>query len=250
MRCRSRTRSGSRSGNRVMSPTSTSSRAAPEGPMPCRSSSDVPVAASRARELLVGVPCCGRRSARRSADQLGRDPLAGLARRRHAGAPPARSGLGLRRGQEQLRSAGHRVPAAARAAGRSCGCAPHPGSGAGRPAAAAPSSCSSATTGRSPAIRVPTSATECASVASVLRPCPVANTRARADSFGGTSTTCSPSARSRFAMCRPIPLQPSIAQTRSGHRRTYSQHRGVARRCRWRTGHRRRRSRRRSSPRS
>ena len=36
-------------------------------------------------------------------------------------------------------------------------------------------SCSSLTTGRSPAIRVPTSATECASVASVLRPCPVAN---------------------------------------------------------------------------
>ena len=35
-------------------------------------------------------------------------------------------------------------------------------------------------------------ATECASVASVLRPCPVVNTRARADSFGGTSTTCSP----------------------------------------------------------
>lgn len=32
-------------------------------------------------------------------------------------------------------------------------------------------SCSSLTTGRSPAIRVPTSATECASVASVLRPC-------------------------------------------------------------------------------
>ncbi|WP_375504910.1 hypothetical protein [uncultured Jatrophihabitans sp.] len=41
-------------------------------------------------------------------------------------------------------------------------------------------------------MRVPTSATECASVASVLRPCPVANTRVRADSFGGTSTTVSP----------------------------------------------------------
>ena len=50
-------------------------------------------------------------------------------------------------------------------------------------------SCSSLTTGRSPVMRVPTSATECASVASVLRPWPVANTRARADSFGGTSTT-------------------------------------------------------------
>ena len=44
-----------------------------------------------------------------------------------------------------------------------------------------------------------TSATEWASVASVLRPCPVENTRARADSFGGTSTTSSPPARSRTA---------------------------------------------------
>ena len=41
-------------------------------------------------------------------------------------------------------------------------------------------SCSSFTTGRNPAIRVPTRATEWASVASVLRPWPVAKTRARA----------------------------------------------------------------------
>ncbi len=53
-------------------------------------------------------------------------------------------------------------------------------------------SCSLSTTGRRPAIRVPANATECASVASVLRPWPVAKTRARADSFGGTSITCSP----------------------------------------------------------
>jgi hypothetical protein len=32
---------------------------------------------------------------------------------------------------------------------------------------------------------------ECASVSSVLRPCPVANTLARADSFGGMLRTCS-----------------------------------------------------------
>jgi hypothetical protein len=76
---------------------------------------------------------------------------------------------------------------------------------------------SSATTGRSPAIRVPTNATECASVASVLRPWPVEKTRARAESFGGTSTTAWPAAMSRTATCRPIPLHPSIAQTRSGH---------------------------------
>ncbi len=76
-------------------------------------------------------------------------------------------------------------------------------------------SCSSLTTGRSPAIRVPTSATEWASVASVLRPWPVAKTRARAESFGGTSRTSSPAASSRIATWWPIPLQPSIAQTRS-----------------------------------
>jgi hypothetical protein len=67
-----------------------------------------------------------------------------------------------------------------------------------------------------------TSATEWASLASVLRPCPVQNTRARADSFGGTSTTSWWSSSSRSAMWRPIPLQPSIAQTRSGHRPRYS----------------------------
>ena len=82
-------------------------------------------------------------------------------------------------------------------------------------------SCSSLTTGRSPLIRVPTSATEWASVASVFRPCPVAKTRARADSFGGTSTTVSPSARSRLATWRPIPWQPSMAQTRLGHAWTW-----------------------------
>ncbi|OLT36728.1 hypothetical protein BJF82_14350 [Kytococcus sp. CUA-901] len=36
-----------RSGKRVMSTTSTSSRAAPEGPMPCRSIRPVPVALTR-----------------------------------------------------------------------------------------------------------------------------------------------------------------------------------------------------------
>jgi hypothetical protein len=67
-------------------------------------------------------------------------------------------------------------------------------------------------------MRVAASATECASVASVLRPCPVANTRVRADSLGGTSTTCSPSARSLFAMCLPMPWHPSIAHIRCGQR--------------------------------
>jgi hypothetical protein len=42
----------------------------------------------------------------------------------------------------------------------------------------------------------------------------VANTRARADSFGGSSTTSSSPASSRLAMCLAILAQPSFAQTR------------------------------------
>ena len=38
-----------------------------------------------------------------------------------------------------------------------------------------------------------------------------------AGSFGGTSTTRSPSARSRFAMCLPMPWHPSTAHIRTGH---------------------------------
>ncbi len=72
-------------------------------------------------------------------------------------------------------------------------------------------------TGRGPAIRTPTRAMECASVASVLRPWPVAKIRTRADIFAGTSTTSSPSATNRVATCLPIPAQPSTAQTRCGH---------------------------------
>lgn len=41
--------------NRVMSPTSTSSRAAPEGPMPLRSIRLVPVAATRALSSLFAA---------------------------------------------------------------------------------------------------------------------------------------------------------------------------------------------------
>jgi hypothetical protein len=42
------------------------------------------------------------------------------------------------------------------------------------------------------------------SSAGAAKPRPVANTRARADSFGATSTTCSPSALGRVARCRPM----------------------------------------------
>ena len=66
-------------------------------------------------------------------------------------------------------------------------------------------------------VRTATTATACASWASVLLLWPVSNNRARADSLAGTSTTCSPSASIRCANGRPAPLLPSIAQTRSGH---------------------------------
>ncbi len=78
---------------------------------------------------------------------------------------------------------------------------------------------SSAATARRPGLRSPATATLCASTGSVLRPCPVSKTRTRADSFAGTSSTVSPSATSRWAMCRPIPAQPSTAHTRSLNRR-------------------------------
>ena len=75
-------------------------------------------------------------------------------------------------------------------------------------------------TGRSPVIRVAASAIAWASVASVLRPCPAVNTGVRADSLGGTSRTCSPSASSRRAIGPPIPWQPSMAHIRAGQCRT------------------------------
>jgi hypothetical protein len=46
---------------------------------------------------------------------------------------------------------------------------------------------------------------------------PVSNARVRADSFAGTSRTCSPSASSCWASGRPAPLLPSTAHTRCGH---------------------------------
>jgi hypothetical protein len=85
---------------------------------------------------------------------------------------------------------------------------------------------------RRPAMRVPTSATECASVASVLRPWPVENTRTRADSFGGTSTTCSSSASRRVATCRPIrcsPRQPRRAPASASRPAAWRRIRAVGR---------------------
>ncbi len=83
----------------------------------------LPVAASRASKLLVGVLARAGRSARRSRDQPAATRLRVLPPS-HA-AHPSQDGLCLRRGQEQLRSAGQH-PAAERAVRRSCGCTPHP----------------------------------------------------------------------------------------------------------------------------
>ena len=114
-----------------------------------------------------------------------------------------------------------------------------PGTGtarrAGRRAAAAPQLLVEASS-RSPSrSRTATIATECASSASVLRSCPVSNTRTRADSLAGTSSTVSPSASSRCASGRPDPVAPSTAHDRVGHCRQYRAS-PVAGRGRWRTG--------------
>ncbi len=86
-----------------MSPTSTSSRAAPEGPIPCRSVSVVPVAASSCveffvRGLLAGVDPL------EIADQLRGDPAAGLAGD-VTRADRGQQRFGLGRGQILLRPA-------------------------------------------------------------------------------------------------------------------------------------------------
>lgn len=80
---------------------------------------------------------------------------------------------------------------------------------------------SSTCTARRPGVRCATTATEWASVASVLRPCPVENTRARADSLAGTSTTGSPwrPAAAPGAGPRPhIPQQPRPGPATAGPR--------------------------------
>ena len=57
-----------------------------------------------------------------------------------------------------------------------------------------------------------------ASASSFLRPWPVDSMRTRAASFAGTSTTSTPSVRSRAVRGAPRPDAPSIAHVGSGHR--------------------------------
>ena len=160
-----------RVGNRAMSPVSISSRAAPDGPIPCRLVSVVLVAWA-VRQLFIGG-FGALIDALEVADQLGRYLPA---------CPPAASrgrtltsSAGLGCGQALLGAAGDELQQQpVQLATIRCGPRRAPA-----PVSQDPQhrQLLVATTGRSPAMRVATSATECASVASVLRPWPLANTR-------------------------------------------------------------------------
>ena len=65
-------------------------------------------------------------------------------------------------------------------------------------------------------------ATDKASFGSFLLVSPACNSRTRAASFGGTSSTRSPAAASCWASRHPSPAAPSIAQARSGHPRAHA----------------------------
>ena len=123
-------------GKRVMSPTSTSSRAAPDGPMPCRSSRAVPVASTSSRELLVRglLPLVDPFEV---GDQFGGDTPSGLAGR-VARTDPGQQRLGLRRGEVLLRPARDQLQQQLVQLGRPSGCGPRRARDAGRPASAAP----------------------------------------------------------------------------------------------------------------
>lgn len=108
-------------------------------------------------------PSYGRRAAR-GRPRARRRPACGSCRpRRGYRRRPAACGPGPRRGSSSPH--GNQLQQQSVQLADPCGCALPRGRGAGRPAAARPpASCSSATTGRSPVIRVPTRATEWASV--------------------------------------------------------------------------------------
>ena len=150
------------------------------------------------------------------AGQLHGEPAAGL-----AGQVPRLDGgdqrAGLPGGQELPGPAGQQSPAAAGAAGRRPGCGPGRARRGGRRACPLPPGPPRARTWTRPGARKAASATECAPAGPVLRPLPAANTRTCADSSGGTPETISPSWTRRCARCRPMPLQPPTAQTRSAN---------------------------------
>jgi hypothetical protein len=111
------------------------------------------------------------------ADQLGGDPASCLARSiPRAGPGQQRPGLSCR--QVLLRPAGDQ-PGQQRCSWETIRVWSSPRERRRSARIRSTASCWSPATRRRPGIRVAASATECASVASVLRPCPVANTRVR-----------------------------------------------------------------------
>ncbi len=119
-----------RSGNRVMSPTSTSNRAAPDGPLPWRSSNDVPVAATSSRSSLSAAffrTWIRSRSATSSAATR-RLVLPAMSR----GRTPASSAFAWAADRSFFAPPGT-ARVADGAAERSPECGPHPAIGAGRP---------------------------------------------------------------------------------------------------------------------
>ena len=206
----------SRSGNRVMSPTSTSSRAAPEGPMPCRSSQRGAGRGEQLGQFLVRRPSCARRSARGRRSARRRPGGGSCRRRRGAGPWPAAPWPGRRTGPSSRRRGSAR--AAAGAAGRPSGCGPHPATRRRSTRIRSTASCSSSTTGRSPAhpgadqrdgVRV--GGVGLAALPGGEHPRPGRQLRRHVDDLLAVG-------QQPHARCAGrCPLQPSIAHTRSGH---------------------------------
>ena len=205
-------------GNRAMSPTSATTRAAPAGPIPYRSIRCDPRARTRRRSsALTALSWAStvNRSASRSAAIRRRIAPPGSRGRTVASMALACNGLRCRPappGTSSARRRCSRFNVAARRLDNSSRRSMRT-----RNAATCPSRADSS---RSPRVLRATAVTACASTASVLRPCPVSSTRTRAVSFAGTSHTASPSASSRCDSGRPAPSAPSTAHTRSGHCRT------------------------------
>ena len=206
----------SRSARRWISPTSASNRAALDGPMPVSSSTVEPRSVTRVvscflialilRSIVSSSPINSTTSRRRVLPGRSRGLIVAISARaccaeRNCLAPPGNSSNSSRCNRFTVWMGAR--PSSSR-----------------RSASMPITTRSSSTSTRTRfGVRSATIATECASTGSVLRPLPGANTRTCADSFAGTSSTVSPSCTSRWAMCLPIPLQPSIAHTRSGKRR-------------------------------
>ena len=114
-------------------------------------------------------------------------------------------------------AAGRSARTAPGAAGRPPGCGPGPGPGSAWTRSSAPRRDRRAGPRGPRPERSAATATERASLGSFLLMSPVASSRTRAASLGGTSSTRSPAASSCWASRWPTPPAPSTAQARCGH---------------------------------